>query len=550
MPQAIIRHFSFLLCIAASFFTAFAAFGQQDTLGLREIEMGDTVVPSLSADPAFVPADSLEPFPVRYIVPPVTPDSIDVVRLRPKKFWRAAAEVFGFNMGLWSFDRFVQHGEYAYINLNTIKENFRHGFRWDDDYLGTNMFLHPYMGSLYYNAGRSNGYNFWQSELFAISGSAMWELFMENEYPSINDIIATPVGGAAIGEVLYRTSDLIIDDRSSGAERVGREVAVFLVSPMRGFTRLVTGRAWERRASSGRRFGLPPISVEVSLGARWLTMHDNQQTTRAGAAASIAIEYGRKYRQSQTPYDYFSFLIELNAVKTQPLLSRLNIMGRLLARDVVDQPKTKMTLGLYQHFDFFDSDTITDRTPDPYRPCAVPYKLGAPAQIGAGLMLLHKPSEKIRFEAYAHGNAVILAGILTDFYRTYHRNYNWGGGLAVKGGFSYSLGGGKVRFSLDNQFYLVYTKNGTHSYKDMSILPNGQPTGIEGDNSRAWFDHLEARFTYRIHSRLSVTTGIDFYKRKTRYGHILEEGLTTPLPNPYRVNSSQLGWHLMLNYRL
>lgn len=29
----------------------------------------------------------------------------------------------------------------------------------------------------------------------------MWELFMECEYPSTNDIIATPIGGAALGEV-------------------------------------------------------------------------------------------------------------------------------------------------------------------------------------------------------------------------------------------------------------------------------------------------------------------------------------------------------------
>ena len=536
MPCRIHRYIMTILALLASFSVA----GQADSLGLVELQPDDTVVP----------VRSVEPFPVRYVVAPVRPDPADVDSYRPKRFWRGAAEVFGFNMSLWAFDRFVQHGEYAYINLHTIKENFRHGFRWDDDYLGTNMFLHPYMGSLYYTGGRANGFNFWQSELFAISGSAMWELFMEKEYPSTNDIIATPVGGAAIGEVLYRTSDIIINDQSSGIERFGRELAVFLVSPVRGFNRLITGRAWRHGSTPGRRFGLPPISATVSLGARMLTMHDNQQTTRTGATAVIDIQYGHKYEQSRTPYDYFSFLMELNAIKTQPFLSRLCITGRLLARDIVDAPTTKMTLGLYQHFDFFDSDTITDRTPDPYRPCAVPYKLGAPAQIGAGLMLLHKPSPDYMFEAYVHGNAVVLAGILTDFYRTYHRNYNWGGGLAVKAGLAYSLKKGKLRLSLDNQFYLIYTKNGSHSYKDMSILPNGQPTGIQGDNSRAWFDHLEARMVYRLHDRLSLTTGVDFYKRKTRYGHILEDGLTTPLPNPYRVNSSQLGLHLMLTYHL
>ncbi|MDE7237472.1 MAG: DUF3943 domain-containing protein, partial [Paramuribaculum sp.] len=123
---------------------------------------------------------------------PVAPDSVDVARLSEKHFWRAAGTVFGSNMSLWAFDRYVQHGDFAYINLHTIKENFRHGFKWDNDKLGTNMFLHPYNGSLFYNAGRANGYSYWGSGLFAIGGSAMWELFMENEYPSTNDIIATP----------------------------------------------------------------------------------------------------------------------------------------------------------------------------------------------------------------------------------------------------------------------------------------------------------------------------------------------------------------------
>lgn len=78
------------------------------------------------------------------------------------------------NMAQWAFDRYVLRGFYSYISWETIKQNFRHGFDWDNDHLSTNMFAHPYNGSLYFNAGRSNGYNYWQSELFAIGGSAMW----------------------------------------------------------------------------------------------------------------------------------------------------------------------------------------------------------------------------------------------------------------------------------------------------------------------------------------------------------------------------------------
>ena len=237
---------------------------------------------------------------------PVLPDSVDVLRHKQKHFWRAGAETVGFNVGLWAFDRYILDGHYAYISWNSIKENFKHGFEWDDDHLHTNMFDHPYNGSIFFNAGRSNGFNFWQSELFAIGGSAMWEMFMECEYPSTNDIIATPVGGAAIGEVLYRTSDLILDDRSSGGERFGREAAAFLVNPMRGLTRIITGDAWRHRSTSGRRFGIPPISVELSMGGRMLTLWDYDEGRRAGAAAEINIEYGYKFAgETKVPYDYF-----------------------------------------------------------------------------------------------------------------------------------------------------------------------------------------------------------------------------------------------------
>ncbi len=117
----------------------------------------------------------------------------------------------------------------------------------------------------------------------------MWELFMEREYPSTNDIIATPIGGAALGEVFYRASDLVLNDRATGGERIGREVAAFVIDPMRGITRIVTGQAWKKRYTSGRQFGLPPISIEASLGARYLDMIDTKGW-QMGPAAEINIE--------------------------------------------------------------------------------------------------------------------------------------------------------------------------------------------------------------------------------------------------------------------
>lgn len=486
----------------------------------------------------------------RFVATPTAPDSVDVARLEQKAFWRASAETFGFNIGLWSFDRYVLDGHYARISWHTIKENFRHGFEWDNDHLHTNTFDHPYNGSIFFNAGRSNGFNFWQSELFAVGGSAMWEMFMECEYPSTNDIIATPIGGAAIGEVLYRTSDLIIDDRTTGGERFGREAAAFLINPMRGITRVITGRAWERRATTGRRFGMPPISVEVSLGGRGMVLHDNDEGSAYGATAEIDIEYGDRYESdSQQPYDYFTFLMKLNAMKTQPFLSRVEIVGRLLSKGLVDRPGLSLSVGMFQHFDYFDSDTIKPpMSVTSLRPCTVPYKLGVPASAGGGLMASYRPSGNCFVDGYLHLNGIALGGILSDFYRYYNRNYNWGSGFSVKASVNVALFGDKFSASVSDQFFRLYTWGGYEGSGDWSLTPDGRPVDIQGDKSSGSFNHLELRLKYRLYRQLYLTGGMDFYRRFTRYAKvILPEGGEMTAPG---IESKQIGFFLMLTYAL
>lgn len=489
-------------------------------------------------------------FPGRHIVAePQEPDSTDLERYRKKHFWRAAGETVGLNLALWAFDRYVQHGEYAYISWNTIKENFRHGFEWDDDYLGTNMFAHPYCGSQYFNAGRSNGYNFWQSSLFALGGSAMWELFMEKEYPSTNDIIATPIGGAAIGEVLYRASDLVIDDRATGWGRFGREAAAFVLDPMRGLTRIFTGDAWKHRPTPGRHFGIPPISVEFSLGLNMLNVQNKKNTTLAGAAAEIKVEYGDRFAEKSTvPYDYFQVLLELNGMKTQPVLNRVEIIGRLLSKELLDKKEWDLSVGLYQHFDYFDSDTISKRvTAGLLDPCEVPYKFGTPASVGAGVMTRYMPrGASWQLEGALHFNGVALAGVLTDFYRDYHRNYNWGAGFGMKAAFNWAVQNHRLTVDVADQIYNVYTWSG---YDSSNFTPSDEVTGFMGDESKSWFNHFEAQINYRVWKRLYLSAGVDLYHRQTNYyDHKIQFGNSwthTPI-----VKSNQIGWHLMLTYKL
>jgi len=443
----------------------------------------------------------------------VPPDSVDIEYYGKKHFWRAAAEVVGFNTGLWAFDRYVQKGHYAYISFKTIAENFTHGFIWDNDKLGTNMFLHPYTGNLYYNAARSNGFNYWQSSLFSIAGSAMWELFMECEYPSTNDVIATPIGGIAIGEVAYRASDAVLDDRAMGWERAGREAGAFVINPMRGLTRIINGDAWRRRATSGKQFGIPNVGIEFALGPKAIEFrHDGINDYKIGAEIDFNMEYGDRFEVHSThPYDYFTVHANLNMISSQPVLSQLNITGRMLARELLDsQDKQDLSLGIYQHFDYFDSDSISNG----HRKC--PFKLGVPASVGIGAMYRNFTNTDLVFDAYAHFNGVFLGGILSDYYRLDERNYNWAMGLSAKIGAQVMWDHNRFSASLSTSLYRLYTFKGYPAGTDM-LKADRRTLDAMGDHSEATFGITELRAQFRLVRRLYLGLELCHFYRYTHY---------------------------------
>ena len=61
----------------------------------------------------------------------------------------------------------------------------------------------------------------------------MWEFFGESDPPAINDVIATTIGGVAIGEITHRVSDVLLDDRERGFRRFLREAGAFIINPMK-----------------------------------------------------------------------------------------------------------------------------------------------------------------------------------------------------------------------------------------------------------------------------------------------------------------------------
>jgi len=78
----------------------------------------------------------------------------------------------------------------------------------DNDLAVINYIGHPYQGSFYFNATRSQGARFWQASLSTILQSVLWEYVWEGglEQPSIQDLVITPLGGILLGELSHRAT--------------------------------------------------------------------------------------------------------------------------------------------------------------------------------------------------------------------------------------------------------------------------------------------------------------------------------------------------------
>lgn len=93
------------------------------------------------------------------------------------------------------------------LSWERVKERFTttRQFRFDDNEFAMNNVAHPVAGALYYRFARTNGFGPLGASLFTLGGSTFWEVVVElREIASVNDLVATPATGIALGEALYQ----------------------------------------------------------------------------------------------------------------------------------------------------------------------------------------------------------------------------------------------------------------------------------------------------------------------------------------------------------
>jgi hypothetical protein len=258
-----------------------------------------------------------------------------------KDYWIPAYEIASFEFLLNRFDHYTVDDRVYASPLSNLRENLHHKWVVDNDAFATNQFLHPYQGSMYYGFARSAGQGFWPSFGYTMAGSLLWEEAGETTRPSINDQVASGIGGVFLGEPLFRMASLLLESSSTGKPGPWREWAAAAISPATGLNRLVFGK----RFAGVFRSNDPAVFTRVDLGASLSTHFTSnvninadltgppvaQTLQRQQASLDFTMAYGLPGKPDYTylrPFDYFHFeFVAATGNAFETLFSRGLIFG-------------------------------------------------------------------------------------------------------------------------------------------------------------------------------------------------------------------------------
>jgi len=320
-----------------------------------------------------------------------------------------ALEVFAFEGLLNLYDRNYTEPQDIYrTSFSTFKTNVQKVPKVDSDNFQINQLYHPYQGATYFGFARSAGLSYWQSMLYSIGGSELWETAGEVDPPSLNDHVASGIGGAFLGESLFRMANLVLE---GGGRNPGvlRELAAACISPPSGLNRLAFGDRFDAVFPSHN----PPTFTRLRLGMSTKASEaDNgpmQTYDRQQATVDFTLAYGLPGKASYTydrPFDYFSF--EAAAGSGKDTFQNIMCRGLLLGTDYDVGDSYRGLWGLYGSYDYL--------SPRTFRVSSTAVSLGTTAQ---WLML---PGVALQYTALG-GIGYAAAGTISG---PGERNYRYG----------------------------------------------------------------------------------------------------------------------------
>ncbi len=274
-----------------------------------------------------------------------------------RNFGLAVAEMLMGNFVPWFYNEFPRQSDISQMNPASWWHNLQEGMGWDDNNFSTNQFAHPFQGNLYFNAFRGNGYNFWESAPWAFVGSFLWECCGETHLMSVNDFMNTGLGGIALGEMLYRTSSMVLDNTARGGERNWREIGAFALNPVRGVNRALTGRWGKVYDNPADRRDHYPISLANRLAGGYRAYAENAGFTDPQSAGFLDMDFlygGPMAIERNRPYEFFLLGAQVNFSDKQAL-GRLQVSANLYHRDLSQTSRSRNRFMVLQNFDYINN---------------------------------------------------------------------------------------------------------------------------------------------------------------------------------------------------
>ncbi len=377
----------------------------------------------------------------------ITPNPELVKKYNPQKpLWVPVVEGISLNLSLGSFN-FLLGSEFARIGPATISRNFERGWATDADGFITNMFAHPFHGSIYYNLTRSSGYNYWVSLGVAAIGSWQWEFFMENEPPAFNDWIMTSLGGSIIGEVFYNLSNLIIDESSVGMERFWRELGAGIFNPGRLFNRLITGKT--SRVTNYKLYKKNALRGEIAFGGNNVSDGVRLEKGEKNPMLTVEFIYGRIFKKSTLrPFDFFRITSAINFSK-QPIIGQLRITNVFSGRNKKISNQKELFYGVWGNYDYLQNNI---------------YQIGG-VSVGIGAGYSTHISKNIQFVTLMNTGPILMGGANSEYAENREvmfldsaRTYNMGPGAMLKSETFFRFPSGSI--FIGYYFWWIHTWDG------------------------------------------------------------------------------------------
>lgn len=424
--------------------------------------------------------DSARNFP-RNFWKPITSTEKDTIQrelipTRKKHFWRAGTEWFLAQAFPATFNRFITRDPYSYISFQNFLDHQRiSAWDWDDNQFTTNQIDHPWHGQLYFNAFRSNGYNFYQSSIATVAGSYIWETAGETQHPSINDLVNTAFGGIILGEMTHRVSRHILSRSKNGHNMVGNEIVALLVNPVNSLNRLLDGK-WGKKIDDYYAVDSSHISAQFDIGFRRFDAREGDFLEKGENSlySRLRFHYTNGNHNYKRPFDEFNVNFEVgNGDST--FINAVNVHALLSGAQFFKSKRGEHFGTLNAHYDFYNNDAFF------YGAQSLVYNWNS--------QFRYKDQNRLNLSVGA--GAVVLAAV-PDPYLLYgdSRNYNYGSGA------SYRFRG---ELSLLNRFMIMSDYNGGYFHT------------ISGNDSYYILHALSLEASARLFKRFSLNIASGYF---------------------------------------